>query len=95
MSALVVYSPQYQLYNFGPRHPFSPVRLEMLVDLLQHLGHPLHFVEPTQATREEVRSVHLESFVRRVEAAGRGEHFPDFVHYGIGTADTPHLSGYG
>ncbi len=93
MSVPVIYSPQYQLYNFGPQHPFSPVRLEMLLDLLEHLGHPLHFVEPTPATREEVRSVHLESFVRRVEAAARGERSPDFDHYGIGTADTPIFPG--
>ncbi len=93
MSVPVIYSPHYQLYNFGPRHPFSPVRLEMLLDLLEHLGHPAQFVEPSQATREEVRSVHLESFVRRVEAAGRGERTPDFDHYGIGTADTPIFAG--
>lgn len=93
MSVPVVYSPQYHLYNFGPQHPFSPLRLEMLLDLLEHLGHPLQFVEPAQATREEVRSVHLESFVRRVEAAGRGEPLPDFDHYGLGTADTPIFPG--
>ncbi len=93
MSVPVIYSPQYRLYNFGPQHPFSPVRLEMLLNLLEHLGHPLPFVEPHPATREEVRSVHLESFVRRVEAAGRGEHSPDFDHYGLGTADTPIFPG--
>jgi acetoin utilization protein AcuC len=65
----------------------------MLLDLLEHLGHPPQLVEPSQATREEVRSVHLESFVRRVEAAGRGERSPDFDHYGIGTADTPIFAG--
>ncbi|MCX7802934.1 MAG: acetoin utilization protein AcuC, partial [Meiothermus ruber] len=54
MSVPVIYSPQYHLYNFGPQHPFSPLRLEMLLDLLEHLGHPLQFVEPAQATREEV-----------------------------------------
>ncbi|WP_027883405.1 acetoin utilization protein AcuC [Meiothermus rufus] len=93
MSVPVIYSPQYKRYNFGPQHPFSPVRLEMLLDLLEHLGYPLPFVEPHPATREEVRSVHLESFVRRVEAAGRGEHAPDFDHYGLGTADTPIFPG--
>lgn len=93
MAVPVLYSPHYLRYNFGPQHPFSPVRLEMLLDLLSALGHPLELIEPPQATREDVRSVHIEAFVKRVEAAGRGEHSPDFEHYGIGTADTPIFAG--
>ena len=85
----VIHSPHYALYNFGPQHPFSPVRLEMLTDLLRELGQPLDFIEPTLATRQDIRSVHLEAFVRRVEAASLGERSPDFEHYGVGTADTP------
>ncbi|RIH89937.1 Acetoin utilization protein AcuC [Meiothermus luteus] len=93
MSVPVVYSPHYLDYNFGPQHPFSPLRLVMLLELLEHLGHPPRFTEPAPATREEVRTVHLESFVRRVEAASRGEASPSFEHYGLGTADTPIFPG--
>lgn len=35
---MVIYREEYRLYNFGPDHPFSPVRLEMLTSLLQALG---------------------------------------------------------
>ena len=93
MTPPVVFSPNYQRYNFGPQHPFSPVRLEMLLDLLGALGHPVEFREPPIATREDVRSVHIEAFVKRVEAAAQGEHSPDFEHYGIGTTDTPIFPG--
>ncbi len=89
MPVPAIYSENYLSYNFGPQHPFSPVRLEMLLDLLAQLGLAPMAHLPPQATREEIRSVHLESFVRRVEAAGRGEHSPDFEHYGLGSADTP------
>ncbi len=37
----VVYHPGYLKYSFGPQHPFSPLRLEMLLDLLKSLGHPI------------------------------------------------------
>lgn len=89
MNVPVFYSPHYLRYTFGPQHPFSPLRLEMLLDLLQALGQAPLYLEPPQATREEVRSVHLESFVRRVEAASRGENLPDLAAYGLGTGDTP------
>ncbi|RDI95997.1 acetoin utilization protein AcuC [Meiothermus sp. QL-1] len=89
----VVYSPHYLEYDFGPQHPFSPLRLEMLLDLLVQLGPPPSLYTPQQATREEVRTVHLESYVRRVEAASRGEDSPSFEYYGLGTADTPIFLG--
>ncbi|MER3482125.1 MAG: acetoin utilization protein AcuC, partial [Meiothermus sp.] len=93
MSVPVLYSPHYLEYNFGPQHPFSPQRLEMLLDLLGSLGQAPLYLEPPQATREEVRSVHLESFVRRVEAASTGEIPPDLGAYGLGTGDTPTFAG--
>lgn len=35
---MVIYQDAYRLYDFGPSHPFSPVRLEMLTSLLQAMG---------------------------------------------------------
>ncbi|KIX84768.1 acetoin utilization protein AcuC [Thermus filiformis] len=90
---MVIYRDEYRLYNFGPRHPFTPVRLEMLVSLLEALGVWREPLAPPEATREEVLSVHAERFVRRVEAASRGERAPDLEHYGLGTADTPVFPG--
>lgn len=92
-SRVVLYSPHYLSYNFGPQHPFSPLRLEMLLDLLSELGHSPEWTEPSQASREDIRSAHSEAFVRRVEAASQGEHLTDGEHYGIGTADTPAFAG--
>lgn len=89
MSIPVLYSPHYLAYNFGPQHPFRPMRYEMLLELLAALEKSPAYLEPPQATREEVRSVHLESFVRRVEAASDGETPSDLAAYGLGSADTP------
>ncbi|AEV16807.1 Histone deacetylase superfamily [Thermus sp. CCB_US3_UF1] len=89
----MIYRDEYRLYNFGPEHPFSPLRLEMLLSLLQALGAWREPVPPPEATREEILSVHSERLVRRVEAASRGERVPDLDHYGLGTSDTPVFPG--
>ena len=89
----VVYAPEYRGYDFGPEHPFSPLRLEMLVDLLKTLGVWQAPLVPRPARREEILSVHAERFVRRVEAASQGEHPPDLAEFGLGTADTPVFTG--
>lgn len=90
---MVIYRDEYRLYNFGPQHPFSPVRLEMLTSLLQALGVWRDPLPPPEASREEVLSVHSERLVKRVEAASRGERVPDLEHYGLGTGDTPVFPG--
>lgn len=89
----MIYREEYRLYNFGPDHPFSPVRLEMLTSLLQALGVWRAPLAPLEARREEVLSVHSERLVKRVEAASRGELYPDLEHYGLGTGDTPVFPG--
>jgi acetoin utilization protein AcuC len=89
----VIYRPEYQSYDFGPQHPFSPLRLEMLVELLRELDPSWHPEPPPQASRDDVRTVHAERYLRRVEAASRGERPADLVEYGLGTSDTPAFAG--
>uniref|UniRef100_A0A7C2G4G4 Acetoin utilization protein AcuC n=1 Tax=Thermus islandicus TaxID=540988 RepID=A0A7C2G4G4_9DEIN len=90
---MVIYREEYRLYDFGPGHPFSPVRLEMLTSLLKALGVWREPLAPPEATREEVLTVHSERLVKRVEAASRGELYPDLPEYGLGTGDTPVFPG--
>lgn len=84
-----IFHPAYQLYNFGPEHPFSPVRLQMLTELLAELGHPIAPYPLQPASREDVLKVHAERLIKRVEAASQGQLPPDLEHYGLSTADTP------
>ncbi|MGE5235200.1 MAG: acetoin utilization protein AcuC [Acidobacteriota bacterium] len=88
-----VFHPAYLTYDFGPHHPFSPVRLAMLVDLLDALGCPVHPELPEPATRAELLSVHGDHFVSSVEAAERGEPIPDPEEVGLGTPDDPVFPG--
>ncbi len=85
----VIYGEQYLSYDLGPHHPFSPLRLQMLVELLRELDPGFSPSPPVQASREEILRVHAERYVRRVEAASRGERPADLAEYGLGTSDTP------
>jgi acetoin utilization protein AcuC len=89
----VVYHPAYGEYAFGEDHPFSPVRVEMLLELLSALGHPVQSVEPVPATREEILGVHEDYYVRRVEQLSAGLDVPDSADYGLGTPDNPAFPG--
>lgn len=87
--ATLLFHDRYLDYNFGPQHPFSPVRQEMTMDLLAALGAPLDPVEPPVATRAEVRRVHSEGFVEKVEAASDGTPPSRARSFGLNTGDVP------
>jgi acetoin utilization protein AcuC len=89
----VIYHPAYRTYAFGGSHPFSPVRVEMMLDLLRELGHDVRTVEPAPATRDDLLDVHADYYVRRVEALSRGDAMEDAQEYGLNTPDTPAFSG--
>jgi acetoin utilization protein AcuC len=91
--ASVIYHPAYRNYSFGEHHPFSPLRVDMALDLLRELGHPVHPIAPKPATREEILEIHADYYVRRVEALSAGEDVPDAREYGLGTPDTPAFRG--
>ncbi len=89
----VIYEPRYREYSFGENHPFSPVRVDMTLDLLESLGHEVRAVGPPLATREEVLDVHEDYYVRRVEELSAGLEVPDRQDYGLDTPDTPAFPG--
>jgi acetoin utilization protein AcuC len=89
----VIFDPAYGRYSFGPSHPFNPLRVEIMLDLLDAIGHRVPTIAPVPATREDLLRVHADYYVRRVEALGAGETVPDAGEYGLGTPDTPAFAG--
>src|SRR5512135_1350269 len=89
----VIYHPAYRNYAFGEDHPFSPVRVEMALDLLRALGHDVPVLAPEPATRADLLSVHEEYYVRRVEDLSAGLAVPDREDYGLDTPDNPAFPG--
>jgi acetoin utilization protein AcuC len=92
--ATLLFHERYLDYDFGPEHPFSPVRQELVVGLLDALGHPIDdAVAPPVASREDVRRVHSEQFVGKVEAASDGAAPSQARDYGLDTGDVPVFEG--
>ncbi len=53
-----LFHPEYRSYYFGPEHPFSPVRQEMLLDLRkQQFGLRLQHANGTLTARHQIRQV--------------------------------------
>jgi acetoin utilization protein AcuC len=91
--ASVIYHPDYRKYCFGDGHPFNPVRVDMMLDLLHELGHEARTIEPEPAADEDLLDVHADYYIRRVRALSAGEEVVDCGDYGLGTTDTPTFGG--
>jgi acetoin utilization protein AcuC len=91
--ASVIYHPAYRTYSFGDDHAFSPLRVDMVLDLLSALGHRVQPIAPEPATRADILAVHEDYYVRRVEALSEGRDVPDCEDYGLGTPDNPIFPG--
>lgn len=87
--ATLLFHDRYLDYNFGPEHPFSPVRQQMTVDLLDALGHPTDFTDPPVATQEDLLRVHSKQFLEKVQAASTGRPPSQARSFGLNTGDVP------
>jgi acetoin utilization protein AcuC len=91
----LIYGPGYRQYDFGDRHPFSPVRAEVTLDLIRELGVDAVPLVPEPATLDEVCEVHDPEYVEIVEALGEGRDVAGFERFGLGTVDNPIVPGMG
>ncbi len=89
----VIFHPEYRKYSFGKEHPFSPLRVELMFDLLRSAGEEVRPIEPPPATHDDVADVHADYYIRRVRALSAGEAVEDAEEYGLGTPDTPAFCG--
>jgi acetoin utilization protein AcuC len=87
----IVYSDEFQQYDFGPTHPLKPTRLKLTFELMEATGllkaSNVRVVEPRQASHEELRLFHDEDYLELVKHAGKaGTVFLD-------NGDTPAFRG--
>ena len=85
----IIYHPKYKLYDLGKDHPFSSVRVEMVLDLLKKLGYSIDMETPKPVTPEMLFKIHDESYVKTIEALSKGENNSEAEKYGLGTIDNP------
>jgi acetoin utilization protein AcuC len=73
--AVVVWDDALTRYDFGPGHPFDPVRLRLTMELAGELGvlasPSASLVSPSPATDGAIASVHDDDYIAAVRRAGR------------------------
>jgi acetoin utilization protein AcuC len=83
----------YREYNFGPEHPFSPMRLEMLHDLIAALDAMVEMERPAAASEADLLSVHGKALIDAVVDSSDGTPSREAALFGIGTPDVPAFRG--
>jgi acetoin utilization protein AcuC len=90
-AAAVVWDDGLTRYDFGPGHPFDPVRIRLTMELARELGvlasPAVTMVAPSPATDAELETVHDAAYIEAVKRAGH-ELKPD-PRFGLGTDDNP------
>jgi acetoin utilization protein AcuC len=93
--ATVVWDDELTRYDFGPGHPFDPVRLRLTMALAGELGvlaaPSVTMASPEPATDGELETVHDGEYIEAVRHAGRA--LTPNLRFGLGTDDDPVFEG--
>jgi acetoin utilization protein AcuC len=97
MTAMLIYSPKYPTFSYGPSHPLRPERLYltfMLMDSCGLLSGPgVAVAEPEPASFEDCLRVHSQDYLAALKRGNNGEIFPEALNYGLGYGDNPVFEG--
>ncbi|WP_435277640.1 acetoin utilization protein AcuC [Rhodococcus yananensis] len=90
---VVVWSPDYLDYRWGPTHPMNPTRLDLTMALADGLGllDGVETVRPEPAGDADLFRIHTPGYIDAVKRAGSAPADtaePDTAH-GLGTEDNP------
>jgi acetoin utilization protein AcuC len=95
----LIYTEEYQKYDFGKDHPLRPLRLKLTYSLMEKLGlldNPrLEILEPRMATIEELAKVHSQRYIEIVKTLSENptdKTIPPYS-YGLGPGDNPIFEG--
>lgn len=91
----IVWSPALLGYDFGQRHPMSPGRLKLTMDLARALGlldaPGVQLVGAEPASEDDLLTVHTAAYLAAVHAAS--DHGQSDSAHGLGTEDDPVFPG--
>jgi acetoin utilization protein AcuC len=95
--SLLLFSPLFSHYHYGPAHPLKNERLALTFRLIQAYGldhlERGQVREPRPAEEAEVRLFHHANYLEALRKAEEGAFFPDAYSYGLGTPDDPIFPG--
>jgi len=93
----IIYTEDYQNYDFGSDHPFKPLRLELTYSLMEKLqlleNERLEILKPREATREELERVHSPIYIDSVKKLSENPKDITSSTYGLGPGDNPIFKG--
>jgi len=98
----LIYTEEYQKYNFGRDHPLRPLRLKLTYSLMEKLGllkhERLSIITPRLATQQEIERVHSAQYVYIVKKLSENPEdistiLMNPLHYGLGPGDNPIFKG--
>jgi acetoin utilization protein AcuC len=94
-STAVVWDDGLLAYDFGPGHPFAPVRWRLTMALAAELGvlasPGVSLISPAPATDDELATAHDPAYVEAVRQAGRD--LRPNPRFGLGSDDNPVFPG--
>ena len=97
MKNLLIYSPKYRSYNYGPNHPLRPARLYLTNRLMEFCGlldgPDILVAEPEPADELDILRVHSTEYVDALKRADEGEFFEGALRFGLGFSDNPIFEG--
>ncbi len=95
----LVFTKDYQNYDFGSRHPLRPLRIMLTYSLFEKLGllenERLEIIAPRSCTREELERVHSPNYIEAVKKLSENpddKSIKPFI-YGLGPGDNPIFKG--
>ena len=95
----LIYTDDYQKYNFGVDHPFKPLRFKLTYSLMEKLelleNERLELLKPREATREELERVHSSKYIDVVKKLSENPNDRTIspYTYGLGPGDNPIFKG--
>ncbi len=81
------------MYNLGDSHPFSPKRIQMLIELLQEWNLYKEPLQPKPISPQELKTIHDEKYINVVEEVSSGTKINGVDLFGLGTSDNPIFEG--
>ena len=95
----LIYTDEYQKYNFGKDHPLRPLRLKLTYSLMEKLNLLKHqrliIMKPRLATQQEIETTHSPQYIEVVKKLSENPKDNSVIpyRYGLGPGDNPIFEG--
>ena len=94
---IMMYSDKTASFDFGPAHPFKPIRAKQMMDLLARYSLIYEknqlIIQPDSIKEEQLCLFHDPAYIELLKRAGYGDFTIDMLAAGLGTEDNPVVPG--